>query len=318
MSPLPATVPALVRSRVRAAVRRPARLTVEELRDRALLLRLCSLLLQYPDAELAAARPALGAAVAGLPPSPAAAHLADFTAWFTGREAQALERHYVETFDLRRRSSLYLTYYLHGDTRRRGMALLALARSYRAAGWDTTGGELPDHLPVVLEFAALGGPRAGEAPLRRHRRGLELIHRALTDDGSPYRHVTAALLTLLPPPTEADLRAVAELAAQGPPGEDVGLDPYDGAGAGGFAPPGALAPPGAATPPGAPAPPGAAVPPGAFAPPGTFVPPERARPTVAPPPSEPPPPRPSRPPAPSAPPHSPTRTIYTKTPRPHK
>ncbi|AOT61906.1 nitrate reductase molybdenum cofactor assembly chaperone [Streptomyces rubrolavendulae] len=278
MSPLPATVPALVRSRVRAAVRRPARLTVEELRDRALLLRLCSLLLQYPDAELAAARPALGAAVAGLPPSPAAAHLADFTAWFTGREAQALERHYVETFDLRRRSSLYLTYYLHGDTRRRGMALLALARSYRAAGWDTTGGELPDHLPVVLEFAALGGPRAGEAPLRRHRRGLELIHRALTDDGSPYRHVTAALLTLLPPPTEADLRAVAELAAQGPPGEDVGLDPYDGAGAGGSAAPDAWAPPGAC------APPGAFVPPGAFAPPGALVPPERARPTLAPPP----------------------------------
>ncbi|MEU4258214.1 nitrate reductase molybdenum cofactor assembly chaperone [Streptomyces fradiae] len=295
MSPLPATVPALVRSRVRAAVRRPARLTVEELRDRALLLRLCSLLLQYPDAELAAARPALGAAVAGLPPSPAAAHLADFTAWFTGREAQALERHYVETFDLRRRSSLYLTYYLHGDTRRRGMALLALARSYRAAGWDTTGGELPDHLPVVLEFAALGGPRAGEAPLRRHRRGLELIHRALTDDGSPYRHVTAALLTLLPPPTEADLRAVAELAAQGPPGEDVGLDPYDGAGAGGSAAPDAWAPPGAC------APPGAFVPPGAFAPPGALVPPERARPTLAP------PPLPSTPPTAPAPPLSPPR-----------
>ncbi|KAF0649922.1 nitrate reductase molybdenum cofactor assembly chaperone [Streptomyces fradiae] len=295
MSPLPATVPALVRSRVRAAVRRPARLTVEELRDRALLLRLCSLLLQYPDAELAAARPALGAAVAGLPPSPAAAHLADFTAWFTGREAQALERHYVETFDLRRRSSLYLTYYLHGDTRRRGMALLALARSYRAAGWDTTGGELPDHLPVVLEFAALGGPRAGEAPLRRHRRGLELIHRALTDDGSPYRHVTAALLTLLPPPTEADLRAVAELAAQGPPGEDVGLDPYGGAGAGGSAAPDAWAPPGAC------APPGAFVPPGAFAPPGALVPPERARPTLAP------PPLPSTPPTAPAPPLSPPR-----------
>ncbi|WP_374985071.1 nitrate reductase molybdenum cofactor assembly chaperone [Streptomyces fradiae] len=302
MSPLPATVPALVRSRVRAAVRRPgraarpgrpARLTPEELRDRALLLRLCSLLLQYPDAELAAARPALGAAVAGLPPSPAAAHLADFTAWFTGREARALERHYVETFDLRRRSSLYLTYYLHGDTRRRGMALLALARSYRAAGWDTAGGELPDHLPVMLEFAALGGPRAGEAPLRRHRRGLELIHRALTDDGSPYGHVTAALLTLLPPPTEADLRAVTELAAQGPPAEDVGLDPYDGAGAGGFAPP------------------GAAVPPGALAPPGALVPPERARPTLASPPpplpSAPPLPLPPAPPAPSASPLSPPR-----------
>ena len=240
MSPLPATIPAIVRTRVRAAVRRPARLTPEESETRTLLLRLCSLLLQYPDAELAAARPVLTTTVEGLPPSPAAEHLAAFTAWFTGQEPEALERHYVEMFDLRRKSSLYLTYYLHGDTRRRGMALLTLAQRYRAAGWDTDGGELPDHLPVVLEFAALAGPRAGEAPLRRHRRGLELIHRSLTDAGSPYRHVPAALLTLLPPPTEADLRAVAELAAQGPPDEDVGLDPY---GAGEFAPPGAFVPP---------------------------------------------------------------------------
>ncbi len=220
--------------------RRAAPPTPEESEQRALLLRLCSLLLQYPDHELVAAREVLTAGVAALPHSPAAGQLAAFTDWFAGQEADALERHYVETFDLRRRSSLYLTYYLHGDTRRRGMALLTLAQRYRAAGWDTDGGELPDHLPVVLEFAALAGPGKGEAPLRQHRRGLELIHRALDDSGSPYRHVLAALLSLLPPATEADLRAVAELAAQGPPSEDVGLDPY---GEGAFAPPGTFTPP---------------------------------------------------------------------------
>ncbi|MFJ9793078.1 hypothetical protein [Streptomyces globosus] len=81
-------------------------------------------------------------------------------------------------------------------------------------------------MPVVLEFASLAGPGAGEAPLRRHRRGLELIHRALTDSDSPYRHVLAALLALLPPPTDADRAAVSRLVAEGPPNEDVGLDPY--------------------------------------------------------------------------------------------
>ncbi|MDN0199819.1 nitrate reductase molybdenum cofactor assembly chaperone [Streptomyces sp. S.PNR 29] len=240
---------AIVRTRVRAALRRPDRasrptrptlITPEEAEARALLLRLMSLLLQYPDADLTAARPVLTSTVVALPPSPAAEHLTAFTAWFAEQEPEALERHYVEMFDLRRKSSLHLTYYLHGDTRRRGMALLTLAQRYRAAGWDTDGGELPDHLPVVLEFAALTGPGRGEAPLRWHRRGIELIHRALTDADSPYRHVIAALIALLPPPTEADLRAVAELAAQGPPHEDVGLDPY---GAGEFAPPGAFVPP---------------------------------------------------------------------------
>ncbi|MGW4754753.1 nitrate reductase molybdenum cofactor assembly chaperone [Streptomyces chartreusis] len=244
----PPSIPALVRTRVRAAVRRPARLTREEAEARALLLRLCSLLVQYPDAELTAARPVLTASVEALPGSPAAEHLAAFIAWFAGQEPDALERHYVETFDLRRRSSLYLTYYLHGDTRRRGMALLTLAQRYRAAGWDTDGSELPDHLPVVLEFAALAGPGGGEAPLRQHRRGLELIHRALTDADSPYRHVLAALLTLLPPPTEADLAEVARLAAEGPPNEEVGLDPYGTYGDGEFAPPGTFVPPVSAPP----------------------------------------------------------------------
>ncbi|MFC4463914.1 nitrate reductase molybdenum cofactor assembly chaperone [Streptomyces xiangluensis] len=243
MSPLPSTIPALVRTRVRAAVRRPARLTPEEAEARTLLLRLCSLLLQYPDAELVTARPVLTTTVEALPPSPAAEHLAAFTSWFADQEPDALERHYVEMFDLRRKSSLYLTYYLHGDTRRRGMALLTLNQRYKAAGWDTDGGELPDHLPVVLEFAALAGPGGGEAPLRQHRRGLELIHRALTDADSPYRHVLAALLTLLPPPTEADRAAVAQLVAEGPPNEEVGLDPYGTYGDGEFAPPGTFVPP---------------------------------------------------------------------------
>ncbi|MFE1311910.1 nitrate reductase molybdenum cofactor assembly chaperone [Streptomyces sp. NPDC058755] len=253
MSPLPATIPAIVRTRLRAAVRRPVRRTAgpgayEEAEARTLLLRLCSLLLQYPDSELSSARPELEAGVAALPASPAAAHLTAVTTWMAGQEPDGLERHYVEMFDLRRRSSLYLTYYLHGDTRRRGMALLALNQRYRAMGWDINGGELPDHLPVVLEFAALAGPRGGEAPLRQHRRGLELIHRALTDADSPYRHVLAALLTLLPPPTEADRAAVAQLVAEGPPDEEVGLDPYGAYGDGEFAPPGAFVPPAPAPP----------------------------------------------------------------------
>ncbi|MGC9495829.1 nitrate reductase molybdenum cofactor assembly chaperone [Streptomyces sp. WG7] len=265
MSPLPATVPAIVRTRVRAAVRRRAPMSPEEAERRALLLRLLSLLTQYPDGELTAEWPRLTSVVAALPASHAASELGAFMGWFGAQEPEALARHYVEVFDLRRRSSLYLTYYLHGDTRRRGMALLTLARRFRAAGWDADGGELPDHLPVVLEFAALAGPGAGEAPLRRHRRGLALIHHALTEADSPYRHLLSALLSLLPPASAADRAAVAELAAQGPPDEEVGLDPY-----------------------GAPASHGAheaheAYGKGEFAPPATFVPPTPAAPTRLPP-----------------------------------
>jgi len=247
MSPLPATIPAILRTRIRAAARRRTVPTPDEVERRALLLRLLSVLLRYPDHELTDGRPRLAAAVAALPPSPATTELTAFMDWFTAEEPEALERHYVEMFDLRRGSSPYLTpcltSYLHGDTRRRGMALLALAQRYKAAGWDIDGDELPDHLPVVLEFAALAGPGRGEAPLRQHRCGLELIHRSLNEAGSPYRHLLAALRTLLPPPTEADLAAVARLAAEGPPAADVGLDRLDPYGNGELAPPGTLTPP---------------------------------------------------------------------------
>ena len=62
---------------------------------------------------------------------------------------------YVDTFDLRRRRSLHLTYYRHGDTRERGMALTALVDAYRVAGFRVAPGELPDFLPALLELAAV-------------------------------------------------------------------------------------------------------------------------------------------------------------------
>lgn len=197
--------------------------------DRARLFDVVSLLLTYPDAELRDAADAIAGAAAGIADEESRALLGRFVAWFTASDGAHVEQHYVRTFDLRRRSGLYLTYYLHGDTRKRGIALLTLKQRYRAHGLRLVDGELPDLLPVVLEYAALAGPGDGEAPLRQHRRGLELLRRALADAGSPYRHLLDAVTRALPPLTEADVAAVAALAADGPPVEAVGLAPYGGA-----------------------------------------------------------------------------------------
>jgi nitrate reductase molybdenum cofactor assembly chaperone NarJ/NarW len=193
---------------------------------RAPLLRLISLLLQHPDDDLLAARPGLAEAVAALPDSPSRDALAGFMTWYGDAEPMSLARDYVETFDLRRKSSLYLTYYLHGDTRRRGMALLMLKQRYRATGLTPPDDELPDFLPLVCEFAALAGPSTGEAPLRQHRKGVELIRTALRDAASPYWLVLEALCGILPGLTEAERDAVADLALTGPPDEEVGLAPF--------------------------------------------------------------------------------------------
>ncbi|MYR61566.1 nitrate reductase molybdenum cofactor assembly chaperone, partial [Streptomyces sp. SID625] len=95
---------------------------------------------------------------------------------------------YVATFDHTRSRSLHLTYYRHGDTRARGMALLALKHAYRRAGQDPPEGELPDFLPLMLEFAALA-PGPGHRVLLQCQAGLELLRGALAERGDPYAPV---------------------------------------------------------------------------------------------------------------------------------
>ncbi|MCU7729086.1 nitrate reductase molybdenum cofactor assembly chaperone [Actinoplanes sp. KI2] len=191
---------------------------------RARLFRLASLLLTYPDDELLAAAPELRAAAAEIEPDGVREQVVAFLDWLLATPAIEVQREYVRTFDLRRRSGLYLTYYLHGDTRKRGMALLILKQRYRAHGLRITGGELPDLLPVVLEFAATAGPGDGEAPLRQHRQGLELLRAALAESGTPYRLLLDAVCAVLPDLGDDDRAAVAALAADGPPVETVGLE----------------------------------------------------------------------------------------------
>ncbi|MEU1881371.1 nitrate reductase molybdenum cofactor assembly chaperone [Streptosporangium sp. NPDC020072] len=192
--------------------------------DRIRLFQLASVLLTYPDAELLGAADELRGAAAGIGHPWLRGQVEEFLAWLTGTAPIDAQRHYVRTFDLRRKSGLYLTYYLHGDTRRRGMALLVLKRRYRAHGLRLAAGELPDLLPVVLEFAAVVGPGEGEAPLRQHRRGVELLRAALADLGTPYGLLLDAITAVLPELTDADRAAIAELALDGPPVESVGLD----------------------------------------------------------------------------------------------
>ncbi len=190
------------------------------------LFTVASLLLQYPDAELIACADELVALASELPAEVGRDGLVAL-AWSLARQpAIESQRRYVETFDLRRKSSLDLTYYLHGDTRKRGLALLTLKQRYRAAGFSVTDRVLPDYLPVVLEFAAAAGAGAGEAPLRQHKAGLAFLAASLHAAGSPYAAVLDAICAVLPPMTDADRAAVAALASDGPLDEMVGLETF--------------------------------------------------------------------------------------------
>jgi nitrate reductase molybdenum cofactor assembly chaperone NarJ/NarW len=188
--------------------------------------KLCSLLLQYPDEELLEGRPELSAAVAELPTSPGSAAIERFCAWWSGTDPLALQQHYVETFDLNKRSGLYLTFYGEGDKRERGMALLRLKRLYRAAGLPLEAEELPDYLPVMLEFAAAAPDGQGNIVLREHRAALELVRASLRERTTPYSHLLDAVCLTVGEASAADRARAIKLAASGPPQELVGLEPF--------------------------------------------------------------------------------------------
>jgi nitrate reductase molybdenum cofactor assembly chaperone NarJ/NarW len=182
-------------------------------------LKLVSLLLQYPEGELLAARGDLCRVAREMDVAPG------FARWWRDEPADDLQARYVETFDFSRRSSLYLTYHTFGDRRQRGMALVALKERYGAAGFDVSGGELPDYLPLVLEFAALA-PDLGLELLARHRESVELIRASLHDADSPWAELLDVVAGALPGLTKTQLARVRRLAAEGPPEEEVGLEPF--------------------------------------------------------------------------------------------
>jgi nitrate reductase delta subunit len=188
-------------------------------------LRLAALLLDYPDRELYAATPELAQAASRLPARAGGDELQTFLAHRAAVGELAAQEEYVATFDFHKRASLHLSYYRDGDRRQRGMTLLGLKRRIREAGLELRGGELPDYLPALLEFAALV-PQEAEPVLRRFRAAIELLRVSLRDMNSPYAGVLDALARVLPAMSAGELAEARRIAAEGPPDEEVGLEPF--------------------------------------------------------------------------------------------
>ena len=142
------------------------------------------------------------------------------------RDLMTAATEYVETFDMRRRCTMYLTYWTAGDKRNRGREMLMFAAAYRDAGVEPPRKEAPDHLAVVLEFAATVDPGVGRRLLTEHRVPIDVLRGALADAKSPYEHTIAAVCETLPAATDQEVRRAERLVLAGPPAEAVGLQPF--------------------------------------------------------------------------------------------
>ncbi len=184
-----------------------------------------SWLLWYPDPQLVAKLPMIAAATAALP-APTREPLSAFLAHLEGTPLTEVQRHYVSIFDMKRKACPYLTYWTHGDTRNRGTAILRFKQAYLDFGFDAGDAELPDHLAVLLEFAAVGDRLTGDALLAEHASPIRLLREALAGMDSAYVHVLDTVVATLPVETPAVRARMAQLAASGPPVEQVGLEPF--------------------------------------------------------------------------------------------
>ncbi len=197
--------------------------------DPRVVYQVASWCLDYPTAALVERLPLLAAALAEQPAGPGVAPLLSVVDHLSGTPLDGLQHAYVDVFDLSRKHALYLSYWTDGDTRRRGEVLGRFKAAYRAGGFLVdTHGELPDYLPMVLEFAACVDLAAGRELLQAYQPSLELLRIALQERQSPYAGALVAVCATLPgesPATRAAVQAMVDAGA--PPVESVGLDPYD-------------------------------------------------------------------------------------------
>lgn len=171
-----------------------------------LLFRVFSALLSYPTAEMRAALPEMAEVVGSSPLLSAQERngllgLLDELAHGDVLEA---EERYSDLFDRGRALSLHLFEHLHGDGRDRGSAMVELKDLYGAAGFELTSSELPDYLPVVLEYLSCRDHEEAREMLADCAHILKVIARALIARQSGYAAVLQALLVIAgEPPVDA-------------------------------------------------------------------------------------------------------------------
>ena len=164
----------------------------------ALSLRVLARLLSYPDGGMLGHLPAMRDALRG-ECALGGARLAELEALMDGllrADPLDAEAGYVHLFDRGRATSLHLFEHVHGDSRERGPAMIDLAQTYDQAGLHLAPNELPDYLPVVLEFASTLPPREARAFLGEMAHIFNALFGALQARQSAYASVLGALLEL--------------------------------------------------------------------------------------------------------------------------
>lgn len=127
-----------------------------------------------------------------------------FVEFFAKQPLTFWQEHYVQLFDYSRSVSLYLFEHVHGDSKDRGQAMVDLIELYKENGLQINQPELPDYLPVFLEFLATQTQSKAMDYLSEIIDIAGFIHKKLEDKDNPYKYLLSAVIQLSGrKPTEA-------------------------------------------------------------------------------------------------------------------
>lgn len=155
-------------------------------------------LLSYPTPDTGALMPAVMAALEdeGLVPATVLRRLGALADELSAPDLYDVQSRYVDLFDRTRSLSLQLYEHVHGESRDRGQAMVELLKLYSSRGLELTAKELPDHLPVFLEFLSQQPAEEAAMLLGDAAHVLEALRERLKKRESSYAHVFDALLAL--------------------------------------------------------------------------------------------------------------------------
>ncbi|KOP83016.1 nitrate reductase molybdenum cofactor assembly chaperone [Cytobacillus solani] len=104
---------------------------------------------------------------------------------------------YINTFDFGKKTNLYVTYMSNGEQRERGMDLLFLKNYYKIHGFDITDQELPDYLPIMLEFASHVDQETIMPVFSRYFASIKEISENINPEDNHYGHIMKAIILAL-------------------------------------------------------------------------------------------------------------------------
>ncbi|SDZ42992.1 nitrate reductase delta subunit [Evansella caseinilytica] len=124
-------------------------------------------------------------------------HLDTFFAYVESGNAEDICEEYVQTFDVAEKTTLYLTYPMYGDERERGETLVKLKAMYRDSDCFIKGEELPDYLPLILEYVSVAPQEGAGKVLKLFKKPIHQLQLELESQNSPFAAVIELVKYLL-------------------------------------------------------------------------------------------------------------------------